>query len=190
MQPEIWKPVPFAPGYAISSRGRLVSARSNAVQIGHGYTEIDLRALRFIHQPTTNSGYKRVELYVKGKRVFWTTSRLALTVFVGPSPSPEMQAAHIDGDRLNNAVGNLRWATPKENNDDKYLHGTILYGTNNPKCKIDINMAQKILMARASGVSVVKLAKQFNVARSQIDKVVYGRHWTTKFTFAAAKGGK
>ena len=54
--------------------------------------------------------------------------QLVLEAFVGPRPARH-QAAHGDGNPLNNTLANLRWATPKENEADKRLHGTLPVGT-------------------------------------------------------------
>jgi hypothetical protein len=56
---------------------------------------------------------------------------LVLEAFVGPRPAGH-EAAHGDGDKTNNALANLRWATPKENAADRYRHGTVLFGTRHP----------------------------------------------------------
>lgn len=54
--------------------------------------------------------------------------RLVCTAFHGPKPSPIHEVAHCDGDSLNNAWWNLRWATHAENEADKIAHGTSLSG--------------------------------------------------------------
>jgi hypothetical protein len=74
------------------------------------------------------SGYPHVRLGGRGRAY---VHHLVLEAFVGPRPAGD-QAAHGDGDRLNNVLGNLRWATPKENNGDKRSHGTAMLGTRNP----------------------------------------------------------
>ena len=51
-------------------------------------------------------------------------SELVLRAFVGPRPAPHYQAAHANGRRHDNRLHNLRWATPKENDADKDIHGT------------------------------------------------------------------
>jgi hypothetical protein len=63
-------------------------------------------------------GYVRVWLFHptrQGVQVAKALARLVLEAFVGLPPTAEHQADHIDADRLNNMVGNLRWLTAKEN---------------------------------------------------------------------------
>jgi hypothetical protein len=79
-------------------------------------------------KPTpTSSGYQSIKLRGRGRYVH----RLMLEAFVGPCPTGH-QAAHCDGDRHNNVLTNLRWATRKENEADKLRHGTHQYGARNP----------------------------------------------------------
>ncbi|OKH70800.1 hypothetical protein EB72_24710 [Mycobacterium sp. SWH-M1] len=49
--------------------------------------------------------------------------RMVLEAFHGPCP-PGMVAAHWDDDPRNNAIGNLRWATPSENAYDAVRNGS------------------------------------------------------------------
>lgn len=49
--------------------------------------------------------------------------RLVLEAFVGPCPT-EMEARHLNGDRMDNRLENLRWGTKSENAYDKIRHGT------------------------------------------------------------------
>ncbi|AXV72811.1 hypothetical protein CJO75_01120 [Ralstonia solanacearum] len=50
--------------------------------------------------------------------------RLVALTFLGPPPSRQHEVAHNDGNRANNIVTNLRWATHAENVADTFRHGT------------------------------------------------------------------
>jgi hypothetical protein len=70
------------------------------------------------------SGYRSAKL---GRAAQVYVHHLVLEAFVGPRPAGR-QAAHGDGDKANNVVTNLRWATRKENEGDKVRHGTKVFG--------------------------------------------------------------
>ena len=53
----------------------------------------------------------------------WSGGLLVVLAFLGPPPFPGAHAAHFDGDKLNNRLSNLRWASPAENEADKRRHG-------------------------------------------------------------------
>jgi transposase-like protein len=74
------------------------------------------------------SGYRYARLS-RNQRAY--VHHLVLAALLRPRPAG-YQAAHGDGNKLNNTAANLRWATPKENNADKLRHGTALLGTKNP----------------------------------------------------------
>lgn len=57
-----------------------------------------------------NRGYRRIRL--NGKKVL--LHRLIATAFI-PNPEAKPCVDHVDGDKLNNSVDNLRWATNSEN---------------------------------------------------------------------------
>lgn len=66
----------------------------------------------------TEAGYLRVT--VKGKAYF--AHRLVLETFNPIINSKELQVDHIDRNRENNILENLRWTTPQENNQNKQKH--------------------------------------------------------------------
>jgi hypothetical protein len=61
-----------------------------------------------------NFGYCTVGLYKNSKVKRLTIHRLVAETFI-PNPENKPQVNHIDGNKLNNHVDNLEWATAKEN---------------------------------------------------------------------------
>ena len=63
-------------------------------------------------------GYARVDLHGKHKKVHYLVASRWL-----PAPTEEgLIVDHIDGDRLNNCVENLRWVTQKVNMNNTVKH--------------------------------------------------------------------
>jgi hypothetical protein len=58
--------------------------------------------------------YLRVTLCKDGKEKTALVAALVLKSFVGDKPSPVHTANHEDGDKQNNRLNNLSWATPAE----------------------------------------------------------------------------
>lgn len=107
---EQWRPcVGYENFYEVSDAGRVRKLRGTQKILSPG---------------TIGPGYQLIGFCVKGKREMFLVHRLVLSAFIGPPPSENHQGAHGDGNPRNNALSNLRWATPKENNADKILHGT------------------------------------------------------------------
>jgi len=114
---EEWRAIAEFPAYAVSSHGRvkrIVAARNSA-------------AGRIIKQHEAQ-GYKSVCLSADGKEYGRRVNRLVCAAFHGPAPTEAHHAAHNDGVRANNFARNLRWATPFENAQDKFIHGTVATG--------------------------------------------------------------
>lgn len=61
-----------------------------------------------------NAGYKRVNLSKDGEVKWFSVHRLVALQYI-PNPDNLPQIDHIDRDKLNNSVENLRWVSAKEN---------------------------------------------------------------------------
>ena len=98
---EVWTDISVAPEYQISSFGRVrrKKPRSDGSEF---YPKIS------VHKAT---GYCRVTL--NGKKYY--LHRLLAQAFV-PNPEGKSFVDHVDGDKQNNSLRNLRWATSSENN--------------------------------------------------------------------------
>lgn len=168
---EIWKPVPKRGGfYDVSSMGRVRSWRSAGLSRGR-------RRRAIIMTPQINAnGYRRVLLSKGSARTPWLIGRLVLTVFVGKCPSGH-QCAHLDGDPSNNRVGNLVWATPKENAAHREAHGNTYRGEDHPGAKLTGDQVRRIRDLRVSGAGVVPLGRLFGVLPSTISRICGGVNW-------------
>jgi hypothetical protein len=128
MEIEIWRRIPGRDGYEVSDLGRVRSVDRTVTKMTRGRPALHRLKGRVLKPGTTARGYLVVAL---GHRGTIYVHHLVLLAFVGPRPAGH-QAAHGDGDRTNNVLSNLRWATPKENTADRYRHGTVLFGTRHP----------------------------------------------------------
>ena len=69
------------------------------------------------------SGYQQIGLRKLGdrKRYWFSVHRLVATHFISITQSSNLQVDHIDNNKLNNHVTNLRWVTSVENNSNRKL---------------------------------------------------------------------
>lgn len=118
---EEWRAVVGHEGaYEVSNLGNVRSLTRLVTQMSRWGSRVQyLRKGQALAPVRVPNGYLHVAL--SGTQVAVHT--LVLEAFAARRPAG-MQCAHNDGDRSNNALSNLRWATPKENNADKRQHGT------------------------------------------------------------------
>ncbi len=65
-----------------------------------------------------DKGYNKVDLYKNGGRKSFKVHRLVGNAFI-PNPKNKLQIDHINNNRTDNNVNNLRWCTNQENNQNK-----------------------------------------------------------------------
>jgi hypothetical protein len=80
---------------------------------------------KFLKLHTTGM-YPSVVLCKDGNTKEFRIHRLVLEAFIGSRPVG-MGCRHLDGDRTNNKLSNLKWGTQKENMADMFQHGTDNY---------------------------------------------------------------
>ena len=99
-----WKDIKNYENYQISDCGKV---RSNFRSKDKSkYKEIKLQ---------NNNGYKLVQLNNKDSKLMFRVHRLVAEAFI-PNPENKRTVNHKDGDKSNNSVNNLEWATHSENN--------------------------------------------------------------------------
>ena len=118
---EIWKDIKGYEGlYQVSDKGRIKSFKK---RFGKQEQETIMR--------TTMEwcGYMRVGLTKDKKSKLYAVHRLVAQAFI-PNPENKPVINHIDGNKANNEVDNLEWATHKENsNASKKLKSSKRYNS-------------------------------------------------------------
>lgn len=109
---ETWKDIPRYKGlYQASSEGRI--RRIKRIIINHGTLTTKKGAI--IGQSNTRKGYKRVDLYLNGKKHQELVHRLIAEAFI-PNPDNLNCVNHKDEVKTNNYVDNLEWCDYRYNN--------------------------------------------------------------------------
>lgn len=113
---EIWRDVPGYEGYyQVSNHGRVrgldrfIKSKNGSRQKING---------KVIKPRVSESGYISVQLRKNGKVLHTNLSRVVAQVFI-PNPENKPEVDHIDTDKTNNHVSNLRWVTRYENQHNK-----------------------------------------------------------------------
>jgi hypothetical protein len=114
-------------------------------------------------------GYEVVSFSTNNKTKTYYKHRLMLHAFIGPCPD-NCEALHINGNRLDNRLENLRWGTRKENVADAIRHGTATVGSRNGCAKLTNEMVKFIRKSK----KIVELSSQFNVSITTIKRVMGG----------------
>lgn len=172
-----WKPSRLFPDYEVSTDGRVRRLTRGGRRYPIGY---ELKAKP--HQ----RGYLVYCLSRDGKECMVLAHRLVALEWIGEPPTSEHEVAHNDGSRTNNAVSNLRWATPAENQYDRRRHGTFQCGEAAASTKISDQAVAAIRAAYSKGgkryaggeVTMGDLAAQHGVSVAQISRIVNGKHRT------------
>ena len=98
---QMWRTIEEYPNYEVSSEGEVRNVRTGKVM-----------------KPVITSGYPRVNVGRENPR---TIHRLVALTFI-PNPDNKPEVDHIDRNRLNNKLENLRWVTHSENELNKGYH--------------------------------------------------------------------
>jgi hypothetical protein len=82
--------------------------------------------------------------------------------FLGPRP-PKHDVLHIDGNRHNNCISNLRYGTRAEN-----LHSTYAYGGKQGRGKLSLEDVRVIRLLLKQGRPVLDIAAEYEVDSAAI----------------------
>lgn len=92
----------------------------------------------------------------------------------GHPPDEEAVAAHSCGRRRCVNPKHIRWATQKENSQDRLKHGTMIRGSQHKRARLQ---ESQVLEIRTSSQSYRKLANMYGVSRATICAIKTRRNW-------------
>lgn len=95
---EYWRSISNYENYQVSSCGRVRNTKT----------------YKILKQDLKENGYKDVQLYKNGKPKHYRVNRLVACEFID-NPHNKPLVDHIDNNKLNNNVNNLRWVDYSEN---------------------------------------------------------------------------
>lgn len=184
---QIWRSVQAYPDFEVSSEG--VVRRKTA----HHRTPHALPAGSIVPQWEIRRPYKRKNGTTLRKRYLCVSlsrrvdgrlraenvlvSRLVCEAFHGAPPSKRHQAAHCNGQSLDNRSDNLRWATPEANQADRNEHGTDIRGSKHHAAKLRESDVVSIIGELAAGKSDPEVATQFGLATVTVLGIRRGNSW-------------
>lgn len=112
---EIWKPIPgFTGYYEVSNLGRVKRLATSHVTSNGRHNNRPENILKIHYSKVKGREYGHVTLCVEGINKQCTVHRLVASAFI-PNPDNKQEVNHIDGNKNNNCVENLEWATRAEN---------------------------------------------------------------------------
>lgn len=155
------------PGYRITKTGEI-------------WSDFSKRQLT-VH--TNKDGYQAVGLKRhNGKRRIKRIHRLLLETFVGPCPEG-MECRHLNGNRQDNRLCNLKWGTRSENVMDAVKHGTYntrakAKGEKHGMAKLTKRGIRMIVYThRTKLFTQQEIANVYNITQTNVSSIINKRIW-------------
>ncbi|NID09146.1 HNH endonuclease [Fibrivirga algicola] len=169
---EQWVPIVFQdiedpPNYQVSNYGRLRSFQAG----GEGK----------IIKGSIIQGYKSLNIRKKGKTFNRYVHKLVAEYFLPEGKPDQTYVLHLDHDKLNNRVQNLKWATQEEmiehnRTNPNVLNRPLPKRTRNYKLtESKVRMIKKLLRNDKNRLKMI--ARQFGITHTQLNRIRSGENW-------------
>jgi hypothetical protein len=167
---EIWREIPFTDNkYEVSNYGRVRS---------YCYDKQKGRLVK----PGNIKGFYNVSLRVGGKKRSFLVHKLTAEYFIERQSEDETVVIHLDWNKQNNHVSNLRWATRSESY--RRMH-ELLQETRKKSGKMvtssklspeDVSVLKGLL---EKGVKQTVIARLFCISEMQVTRIKRNENWST-----------
>ena len=176
---EVWKPLQF-PGwkqlrkkYALSSAGRIAS-----------YSEDILEDGKLLNGSLT-TGYKTLNLHRPGNNGTLYIHREIAKLFLKRKSVKEKYVIHINHDKTDNAVRNLKWASLEEMiGHQQQSPAKIAYKQVQANRTVGLKLTstqvkaiKKTLTSRTRNVTIRQLADKYSVSEMTLYRIKSGENW-------------
>lgn len=123
---EFWKPIPGYEGHYEMSRTGEIKSLSRVILAGGKYPFVSKERMLKAH--VNNRGYYKINLYLNRKMKTIEIHQLLAITFLNHIPcGMELVVDHIDTNKFNNQVDNLRIVTSRVNSNYKHIKSSSQY---------------------------------------------------------------
>lgn len=155
--------IPNYPGYYVTPCGRVFSRKQFGIWIEKSCNVT--RSGRGKKRKGLGSGYKYVALNNGNCTKLIKVSRLVAMVYI-PNPNNKPIVMHLDNNRLNNHVSNLKWGTYKENSQQMSDDGR-----STRKYFLTTNQERRLRRLKDNH-SITWLSKRFKIPYSSMRRIL------------------
>ena len=176
-QMEVWKSIKNYDGYyEISDYGNVKSLKRDIERSDGTLYRVKKD---IILRPAILYGYPKVRLNMKNKGKMYFIHCLVANAFIINKPkSCKYEVMHLDGNKLNNHISNLRFGSHRCNEAFKEEHGTLIKGESHFNSKLTESDVKKIRRLRSKGSTIIELGKLFGVWNTTISAIITGKTWS------------
>ncbi len=164
----MWKALPDWPTIEVSDKGQIRNISKSGVNI--------------LSQHIGQRGYFIVQPRIKGRRPKLKVHR-AIAMCFCKKESGQEHVRHLDGNSLNNSIGNLSWGTHQDNMLDRNRHGTDNRGERCGASKLTWRIVKAIreLWKRNCPVTDTRIGEYFGVSQPTISDIRRNKTWQICF---------
>ena len=170
---ELWLPIPdYESLYQVSDCSRARSLDRQTTFLHQGKPRTRHRKGKILAECAGSHGYINITLAKDGVNRCFSLQVLVARAFLGPCP-PGHEVAHLDGNRLNNRLDNLKYKTHKENAQDMIDHGRSGKGEKNSNAKLSDQERNQIVDLYRGGMTISELAHAYAVTYQAIWRLLH-----------------
>lgn len=173
---EIWIPIKgYEETHEVSNTGKV---RSVDRMIPQGVHERKLNG-KELTQFKTNDGYSIISLSRDASCKTKIVHRLVAINFI-PNSENKPHVNHLDGNKTNNHVSNLEWATISENAIHAFKNKLRVspFGVDNGNSKMTDESIKEIRRLLNNGTTQVCVAKMFSISQSTVSSIKLKGTWS------------
>lgn len=146
----------------------------------------DVRSLKnhgdkILKKRISRDGYVWYVLQINGKGKTMRANRLVANAFI-PNPDEKPTVNHKDGNKQNNHVSNLEWATRKEQMIHAYKHHLKqpmrgILQKRHSLTEVEVREIRRVYKSHSKEYGMMALARRYGVSISTINKCVGNRSY-------------
>ena len=176
---EVWKPLVFSGWrqlrnrYAVSSNGRIASYKEDVVKDGK------------LLEGSLTTGYRTLNLHRPNNKGTLYIHREMAKIFLKRSSTGQKYVIHLNHNKLDNKIKNLRWVTLEQMIDHQQESPAkkaykVKQANRNEGLKLTATQVKKIktiLHSRKRNLTIKQLANKYGVSEMTMYRIKSGENW-------------